>query len=95
MFHQRGGIRSEEILTLTYPDNQRTPLTGCKKFVRFILTGHHDPIRTLHLVERHEDSKFCRKITFEIEVFDQIHQNLSVRIAGESNAPALQVPLNG
>ena len=82
IFDDRTGIRTEIKLTIlsdTY--NQRTLLTGSNDLIRVTLIKNSDSVGSDYLTESHLDGSQQVEIFLYLNIFNQLNENLSIRLA--------------
>ena len=82
IFDDRTGIRTEIKLTIlsdTY--NQRTLLTGSNDLIRATLIKNSDSVGSDYLTESHLNGSQQVEIFLYLNIFNQLNENLSIRLA--------------
>ena len=93
IFYNRTSIRTQEELILANTYHQRTLLACSNYLVWIALVEYSYGVSTNHLIESHLDS--CQQIQLLVllDIFYQLHQNLSIRIRYKLHALSLQLRL--
>ena len=95
MFDDGGGIRCQEKFIVANTDHQRGSFARGYQGVFVFLGENHDGVRTVDFVEGQTNGLFEADLLFGINVFDQMRQNLGVRVREELMTLVLELGLDG
>ena len=90
ILHDRAGIRTQEELVVTDTYYQRTLLTGSDNLIRIALVEHSDGVCTDHLIESHLNSCQEIELLMFLDILNELHQHLSIRIRNEGHTFSLE-----